>query len=126
MKQCTESIHDRRPVSAVRAREIFEFVTELDTEKSNERMVAIVLCDTTNEIILTELMKDKKISGSALNEGVRKKISYLEKKGTIIPFSKELSNIREVRNKAVHDGQIPSKGQVDTALKTTKQFIETM
>lgn len=126
VNQCTESIHERRPVSAIRAKEIFEFASGLDTEKSDERLVAIVLCDTTNEIILTEIMKDKRISGPALNEGVRKKISYVEKKGIVIPFSKELSNIREVRNNAVHDGQIPSKGQVDTSLKTTKKFIETM
>lgn len=126
VKQCTESIHDRRPVSTIRAREVFDFASGLDIEKSDERMVTIVLCDTANEIILTEIMKDKKISGPALNEGVRKKISYLEKKDVIIPFSKELSNIREVRNKAVHDGQIPSEGQVATSMKTTKQFIETM
>ena len=125
-EQCTESIHDKRPVSAIRAREVLEFVSELDTAKSNERMVAVILCDTANEVILTEIMKDKRISGSALREGVLKKISYLEGKNVVVPFSKELSNIREVRNKAVHDGQIPSEGQVSAALKTTKQFIETM
>ena len=71
-------------------------------------------------------MKDKQISGTALSEGVKKKISYLEKKDIVIPFSMELSNIREVRNSAVHDGQIPSEGQVATALDITKQFMNTM
>jgi hypothetical protein len=126
VKQCTESIHDRRPVSTIRAKEILEFASRLDFDKSNERMVAVILCDSANEIILTEIMKDKQISGTALSEGVKKKISYLEKKGIVIPFSMKLSDIREVRNSAVHDGQIPSEGQVATALDITKKFMKTM
>lgn len=124
--QCTESILEKRPLSTIRAKEIINFVERLDIGDEHQRIVSLVLCDTSNEIILTELMKNRRIDGPPLREGVMKKISYLENKDVTIPFKDELSNVREIRNDAVHNGNIPSKGQTQKALEISLEFLHWM
>lgn len=125
-KQCVESLSKSRPVTSLRSISILDFVSELDKTVEHNRMVSVILCDTVNEIILTEIMKKEKIKGPPLEEGISKKIEYLEKKGLVIPFKSEVENIRNLRNDVVHKGTIPDVSQTEIAVLSTQKFIDAL
>lgn len=56
-QQATAPLEEARPISLQRAKSIFDFARRLNLDSEYERMVAIILADTSNEIVLTEQMK---------------------------------------------------------------------
>jgi len=120
--QCVNPLSKSRPATAIRSKSIIVFVDDLDISIENNRMIAVILSDTINEISLTEMMRKEKIKGTALEEGLAKKIAYLEKKGLVIPYKADLESVRNLRNDVVHKGIIPDENQTNRAIEITNDF----
>ena len=115
---------DVRPITLLRAANILKFVTELDVTDEYQRMVIVILSDTSNEIILTEKMQALKIKGPPLISGIPDKIGYLEKKGKNVYLKTEIINTRTLRNGIVHQGEIPHRDQALEALHIAEEVLE--
>lgn len=115
---------EERPVTLQRARSILEFASKLNSGNEFERMVMVILADTSNEIVLTEQMKALRIKGSPLEEGIPNKIEYIKKRGKNVYKEKEIKNVRELRNGIVHNGNIPTSVQASDSLKITLDVLE--
>ncbi|MGQ9469040.1 MAG: hypothetical protein ACUVTD_04350 [Nitrososphaerales archaeon] len=113
-----------RPLTLQRAKTILEIASKLNLDNEYERMLAVILADTSNEIVLREKMKGMKIEGAPLDEGIPDKIKRLESKGAVVYKEDEIKNIKEVRNRIVHYGDIPDKSQSIDALKVAKEVLE--
>ena len=79
-QRSTTKLSKLRPITFQRAEGIINFALNLNPDSEYERMVIIILADTSNEIVLTELMKSLGIKGESLKEGIPKKIEKLREK----------------------------------------------
>lgn len=122
-KSSTQSVGESRPLAVVIAKELNEFAHKFDTADERQRMVAVIVSDTANEIVLREMMISQGIEGEALEKGVPKKIEYLEGKGEIVYMKEQVKQIRELRNGIAHRGTIPSKEQANMAIKWSTDFV---
>ena len=113
-----------RPITLQRAGGILEFASKLNPDDEFERMVIVILADTSNEIVLTEKMKALEIKGTPLEEGVPTKIEYIKKKGKNVYRESEIKNIRALRNDIVHHGNIPLAAQARESLKIALDVLE--
>lgn len=125
-QQSTIRLAKVRPLTLQRAKNILDFALKLDPTNDFERMVIVILADTSNEIFLREQMKAAKIGGTALDYGIPDKIKCLKDKGEVVFKADELKNIRELRNGIVHQGSIPDKTQAIDALKIAQSVLDWM
>lgn len=123
-QQSLKKLEQTRPITCQRARSILNFALELDPDNEYARMVIVILADTSNEIVLTEKMRDLKMKGSVLNEGIPDKIRHLKKKTEIVYKEQGILNIREFRNGIVHSGNIPARQQAVDAIEIAKDVLE--
>ncbi len=107
-----------------RSIELKDFVGKLDTSDELNRMVAIVLSDTANEIVLREKLRVHHVEGAALDEGIPDKIKRIEKKGELVYRSDEIITVRKLRNDVVHKGTIPSKKDAENVMEISADFLE--
>jgi hypothetical protein len=89
-------------------------------------MITIILSDTCNEIVLREKMKALKIGGAALDDNIYGKIKRLKDKGCPVPNEEGITNLRETRNRIVHYGEIPHRGQAEKSLAIAKSVLESV
>jgi len=125
-QQATAPLEEIRPISVQRAKSIFEFARRLNLDNEYERMVAIILADTSNEIVLREQMKARGIKGAPLEEGIPDKIGRLKKKGIHVLNEREIRDLRETRNRVVHYGEIPDKSQAEKALRIAQIVLKSV
>lgn len=115
-----------RPISVKRAKDILEFAKKLDLDKEYERMIAVILSDTCNEIVLREKMKALRIGGAPLADNIYEKIKRLKGKGCPILNEEGITNLREMRNRIVHYGDIPHKGQAEESLAIADSVLQSV
>lgn len=115
-----------RPISVKSAKDILGFAKKLDLDKEYERMIAIILSDTCNEIVLREKMKALKIGGPPLDDNIYEKIKRLKGKGCLILNEEGIKNLRETRNRIVHYGDIPHKGQAEESLVIADNVLQSV
>jgi len=120
------SVSAMRPITVLRAKSLLEFAKQLKLDDENQRMVAVITSDISNEVMLTERMKAEGIQGPPLSEGIPNKIALLQKKGVNVPRAKEVVNTRELRNLIVHNGQIPDKAQAQKCLEVTTDLCQNL
>lgn len=123
-QQSVKKLVEIRPLTLQRARSILSFASKLNMDNDFERMVVVILADTSNEIVLTERMKALKIKGPPLDQGIPEKIKRLKQKGAIVYKEAEIENIRDLRNGIVHSGNIPDKIQATEALKLAWDVLQ--
>lgn len=123
-QQSITRLEEIRPLSLQRAKSILGFASTLNLDDEFQRMVIVILADTSDEIVLREQMKAARIEGAPLEEGIPIKIKKLKDKGLIVYKEDEMKNIREIRNRIVHYGDIPDKMQATEALKIARSVIE--
>jgi hypothetical protein len=123
-QQCTTKLTEARPITLQRASSILEFASSLNPDDEFQRMVMVILSDTSNEIVLREQMKALKIEGAPLDDGVPEKIKRLKQKGVFVYRETEIGNIRELRNGIVHYGNIPDKNQAIEAFKLAQDVLK--
>lgn len=122
----TAPLEKMRPISVQRAKDILEFAKHLDLDKEYERMIVIILSDTCNEIVLREKMKAMNIDGAPLDDNIPEKIKRLKVKGCQIVDEEAIKNLRETRNRIVHYGDIPHKGQAEESLKIADHVLQSV
>jgi hypothetical protein len=120
------SVKTTRPITLMKAKSLLDYAGKLDLDDENDRMVVVIISDTSNEIILTESMKSLGIKGPPLEEGIPQKIDHLKKKGQTVHKATEIKNARELRNEIVHNGNVPNKDQAESCLQTSNQFYESL
>lgn len=125
-QQSTKPLEEIRPLSVQRAKNLVAFASGMSLDDPYQRMVIIILIDTSNEIVLREMMKSAKIQGAPLDEGIPQKIKRLKNKGLAIPKEDEIKNLREIRNRVVHYGDIPDKTQAKEVIKIAEAVIESV
>jgi hypothetical protein len=118
-----KSLSTTRPLALARAKELIDYATSLSPSDEKQRMVVIILCDTANEIILTEKLQSLNITGSPLNEGIPDKIRRIKGKGEDVYRESEILVIRERRNDIVHRGNIPMKTEADKVVEISSDFV---
>lgn len=122
----TAPLEQMRPISVQRAKDILEFAKHLDLDKEYERMIVIILSDTCNEIVLREKMKALSIDGAPLDDNIPEKIKRLKVKGCQIVDEEAIKNLRETRNRIVHYGDIPHRGQAEESLKIAEHVLQSV
>jgi hypothetical protein len=122
----TAPLEEMRPISVQRAKDILEFAKHLDLDKEYERMIVIILSDTCNEIVLREKMKAMNIDGAPLDDNIPEKIKRLKVKGYQIVDEEAIKNLRETRNRIVHYGDIPHRGQAEESLKIADHVLQSV
>jgi hypothetical protein len=122
----TAPLEQMRPISVQRAKDILEFAKHLDLDKEYERMIVIILSDTCNEIVLREKMKALNIDGAPLDDNIPEKIKRLKVKGCQIVDEEAIKNLRETRNRIVHYGDIPHRGQAEESLKIANHVLQSV
>jgi hypothetical protein len=125
-QQATAPLEQTRPISVQRAKDILDFATRLDLSNEYQRMIAIILSDTCNEIVLREQLKALNIDGAPLDEGIPDKIKRLKDKGQSVIDEAAIRNLRETRNRIVHYGDVPHKGQAEEALKIANHVLQSV
>ena len=80
-QQANMPLEEVRPISVQSAKDILGFAKTLDLDKEYERMIAIILSDTCNEIVLREKMRSLRIDGVALDDNIPEKIRRIKEKG---------------------------------------------
>lgn len=125
-QQSVKPLEEIRPLSIQRAKNLVGFASGMNLDDEYQRIVIIILADTSNEIVLREMMKSAKIQGAPLDEGIPQKIKRLKDKGYIILKEDKIRNLREIRNRVVHYGDIPDKSQAEEAIKIAKSVIESV
>jgi len=110
----------------MKAKSLLDYAGRLNLNDENDRMVAVIISDTSNEIILTECLKSFEIKGDALREGIPQKIDRLVSKGMNVHKPTEIKNSRELRNDIVHNGNVPNKDQAERCLLNSNQFYESL
>jgi hypothetical protein len=122
----TPPLEKMRPISVQRAKDLLGFAGNLNLDKDYERMIAIILADTCNEIVLREKMKALNIDGVPLDDNIPEKIKRLKAKGCQIVDEEAIKNVRETRNRIVHYGDIPHKGQAEESLKIADHVLQSV
>lgn len=112
-----------------RAKTLSEYIALLKIEHDVHRMATIIISDTACEILLKvriELICNKKdIQKREVNLEDRKKIfEFITKKGYIEVLEDKLRDLRELRNKLVHQGDIPSRDDVVFAKDILNKYLE--
>lgn len=125
-QQAITPIEEIRPISVQSAKDILDFAKKLDLDKDYERMIAIILSDTSNEIVLREKMKAFQIGGTALDDSIPEKIRRLKEKGCQIAEEAAIKDLRGTRNRVVHYGEIPHKGQAEECLKVADRVLQSV
>jgi hypothetical protein len=125
-QQATVPLEQIRPVSIQRVKCILDFARKLNLDDEYERMVAVILSDTCNEIVLREQMKALQIEGAPLDEGIPEKIKRIRDKGFSVFAEDPIKNLREARNRVVHYGEVPYKEQAEEALKIAEQVCKSV
>ena len=125
-QQSVKPLEETRPLSVKRAKNLVGFASGMNFDDEFQRIVMIILADTSNEIVLREMMKSAKIKGAPLDEGIPQKIKRLKDKGYVILKKDEIENLRELRNRVVHYGDIPDKSQAEEAIKIARSVIESV
>lgn len=123
-EQSTTSIADEKPLTYAKAKELIDYTEGLNLDDEKERMIALILSDTVNEILLTARMRLLKIQGSPLTSGVPEKVQYIEGKGEAVYMKAAILETREVRNTVVHEGAIPSKSETEKVVKASRNIFE--
>lgn len=118
------SVADDRPITLTRAIGIMSYALKLDLSDEYQRMVAVILSDLVNEIILTEIMRNQGIKGSPLEAGVPTKIRYLKEKNISIYLEEEIKNIRDLRNGVAHRGEFPDETQAKQAIDVAHKVLK--
>jgi len=122
----TPPLEQMRPISVQRAKDLLGFAKNLNLDKDYERMIAIILADTCNEIVLREKMKAMNIDGAPLDDNIPEKIKRLRVKGCQVVDEDAIKNVRETRNRIVHYGDIPHKGQAEESLKIADHVLQSV
>ena len=125
-QQATTPLEIKRPISVLRVKCLLDFVEKLDLDEEYKRMIAIILSDTCNEIILREQMIALKITGAPLDEGIPGKIRRIKEKGQVVIHEDGIMNLRETRNRVVHFGDIPHVDQASEAIKIAKRVLKSV
>lgn len=125
-QQAITPLEEVRPVSVQSAKDILDFAKNLDLGKEYERMIAIILSDICNEIVLREKMKALRIDGAALDDNIPEKIKRLKDKGCSVAEEAAIRNLRETRNRIVHYGDIPHKGQAEESLRIAEHVLQSV
>jgi len=119
-----KTIEAIRPLTLERVKDLMDFTSTLDTSDEHQRMVAVILSDTSNEIVLREQMKSLGIKGDPLEAGIPDKIRKIKEKGEGVYKEDEIKNVRELRNEIAHYGSIPTRDQAAKALEIAKDVLE--
>lgn len=61
-----------------------------------------------------------------MDEGIPDKIRRLKEKGYLVPKEREIGNLREIRNRVVHHGDIPDKSQAEEALRIAQIVLKSV
>jgi hypothetical protein len=117
------SMAEEKPLPITRASGLIEYAKGLSLAAEKERMVAVIICDTSNEIVLTTKMRLLKFDGEALKAGVPKKIEYIEGKGEAVYLKERIKEIRELRNDVAHSGSIPSQKEAEQVVGWSNDFV---
>lgn len=123
-RQAVAPVSTTRPLTAHRAKTILDYASKLELSDETQRMVVVILCDTANEIILTEQMRALGIQGPPLEEGIPEKTKRIEDKGQVVYRSGEVKNMRELRNGIVHRGNIPDRDQTAKCVEIALDFLD--
>jgi len=123
-QQSVTRLAEIRPLALQRAKNILGFASNLNLDDEYQRMVVVILADTSNEIVLREQMKALGIEGPPLDEGIPQKIMRIKDKGVIVYNEDEIKSVRELRNRIVHYGDIPDKTQATKALNIAQSVLE--
>jgi hypothetical protein len=125
-QQATTPLEQVRPISVQQAKCILDFAEKLNLGDGYQRMVAIILSDTCNEIVLREQMKALKIQGVPLDAGIPEKIERIKDKGYAVVAEGAMKDLRETRNRVVHYGDVPHEGQATEALKVARKVLKSV
>lgn len=111
-----------------RAKTLRDYIKELDTKYDVNRMTIVILSDTACEILLlsrAELIAEKRdIPTKNLKFSNRGSIfDFIEKKDCIEVMEKKVKNLRERRNKLVHNGDIPAKDDAIYAINVLNEYL---
>lgn len=117
-------ISETRRLFLQRAKSIVNYIMSLNLGDETNRMLAVILSDTSNEIVITELMRHEKIDGSPLEDNLPNKIKHLKKKDKIMFKESEIMQVRTLRNSIVHQGNIPFKEQAQQAIDIAKEVLD--
>jgi hypothetical protein len=117
-------ISETRGLFLQRAKSIVNHIVSLNLDDETNRMLAVILSDTSNEIVITELMQYEKIDGSPLEDNLPNKIKQLKKKNKIIFKELEIMQVRTLRNSIVHQGNIPFKEQAQQTIDIAKEVLD--
>jgi len=71
-------------------------------------------------------MKVANIEGAPLDEGIPAKIERLKNKGLAVMHEMQIKDLREVRNRIVHYGELPNKAQAVEALKIAQKVLDSV
>jgi len=124
LKESVDIVSRQNTVRTSRAKKILEYAKSLSLGEEVERMVIITLCDIVLDLLVTEKLSKFTYRREDLeNERVGAKIGLLKQK---IPVyrSKEISDIRMLRNKVAHGGSPTAQSEVQFALEATVDIFE--
>ena len=80
LEQSLRSLKASNPLQLGRAQELIDYSSNLKLGSDEERMTAIILCDTANEMILATHLRQLKVTGPPIYEGIPKKIETIERR----------------------------------------------
>ncbi len=122
-RKSTTTIKKKRALQLQRVDTIVSFISSINLGDEGHRMIAVVLADTSNEIVITEYMKNLQIQGPPLEDNLPNKIKYLQNKGENVYREDDIRQVRTVRNAVVHQGSIPDKKQAQAAIDISKDIL---
>ena len=104
LNEAVDILSRQTSVRAMRARRILEYMTKIPHEDEIGRMIIVTLCDIILDLLVTEKLSRFTSKRAILeNESVGAKISMLAQKIPVYK-SKEIRDIRMLRNKVAHGG----------------------
>lgn len=119
------TITDRGLLSVSRAKEILEWVERFPEQSDVARIIVVVLSDSVIEMLVTEMMKDKGIRDQqSLREGIPYKLDKLKDQGLPVYSDSNIKQLRILRNKAVHEGNLPYENEVAEAKALARDFFD--
>ena len=122
--RCAKPLGKAKPLEKLRAAELIRYSRGLDLNQDKERMVAVIIADTADEIVLTAKMKSLRIAGDALKAGIPDKIRYIEDKKEGVYMKEEIKQIRDLRNGIAHSGNIPTLEETKQVLEWSTEFVD--
>lgn len=124
LEQSVDILSRRNTIRVIRARKILEYIQGLSVNNDVERMIIVSLCDIVLDLLVTEKLSQFTSERRILeNASVPVKIRALEEN---IPVyrSRDICNIRVLRNKVAHGGTPTNKEEADWAFKTALDTFE--